>query len=396
MGILQFSYGQSYEQILSEYENKPQNDETALPYIAKFIQKAKKGRDPEKLVQGYKDAIFFSASKEKKLAFADSAVTVAVKSEKIDLQVNAYMGKGIVYYSNYKKYKPALDEYLKAYHLSTKSNNHYLHHKVEYHLGVVKSYLGYYTEALDHFNSCAKYFRSKITSNTKYPNELYNNTKGYLNSLDQAANCYIRLGKFGDADTLLEQGLKFVGNSNDFLIEKSYFTKNKGIISFEEKQYQNSLKYLGSALPAILKKKDFTSESVIYYYMAKSNMQLGNDVEALIFFQKVDSVFQQNHFVLPELRENYEFLIRYHHQKNNKEAELRYTKALLKADSIINKDFSYLSSRIHKEYDIHDLLKSKERLEKSNRSSIGAIALLMVCLCALFFFVLKYSTGGWL
>lgn len=384
---------QSYDQLTKAYETKLQNDETALPSLSQFISKAKKENNSEKLVQGYKDAIYFSAATEKKLRYADSAITAAIHSQNVDLLTNAYLGKGIIYYSNYKRYKPALDEYLKAYNVSKNSKDEYLKHKVLYHLGVIKSYLGYYEEALVHFNTCIIYFEEQLRKNL-HKNETFNNKKGYLNSLHQAVLCNINIADIQNAESLTTTGLQYIGSSKEFELEKAYFLKCRGIIDYKKNQFTKSLSTLNFAIPPINNKGDFTNLAVSYYYQGCAFYGLKDVDQAIMSFQKVDSIFKKNEFVIPELRKNYEFLIKYYNKNGDNTNELLYTKKLLKADSIIDADFNFLSSRIHKEYDTASLLDTKRRLDKRSYTTYSLIVFLLLCTFFLVFLLWKHMKNA--
>jgi len=376
----------SYEKLRKSYENYKENDEMAFPYLNQYIHKAKDENNYPMLVQGYKDGVFYSSSKENKLKYADSTKWAAHLSGDKDLISTAYLGKGIVYYFNYKKYKPALDEYLKAYEYAEKTNNEYLKYKIIYHLGVVKSYLGYYDDALAHFKECVTYFQSKIKQNI-HPNEVFNNKRGYFNSLHQMIVCYINMKDYQKVDSLTLMGLNEIGETDDFLQEKSYFLKCRGISYFHQKKYQEAIESLNASLPKIIRNDDFAWASVDYFYIGKSYLGLMNEEMGITNFKKVDSIFQKHEFILPELRENYELLINYYKKENDPKQELFYTKQLLKADSLISKDFSYLSSKIHKEYDTKTLLNEKEKLEKEKTSGIfiikSLVALMIILLVLL-------------
>lgn len=322
-----------------------------------------------------------------KLKYADSTIVAAKISNDNDLITKAYLGKGIIYYFNLKKYKHALDEYIKAYQYSINSNDSYLQHKVIYHMGVVKSYLGYYQEANSHFKKCIIYFEQS-TKNNMDVNDVINNKKGYLNSLHQAIICYRNLGNFRAADSLINVGLSIAGNSKDFELEKAYFLKCRGILNYNQKKYRESIKDFSNSLPIIIKNKDFAWESVGYFYKGKSYLANGDDRKAVQNFLKVDSIFHQNNFILPELRENYELLINDAKKKGDTKQELYYTKSLLKADSIINKDFVYLSSRIHKEYDTQSLVDSQQKIE--NNYSLSKILIFLLILIVVLLVILLY------
>lgn len=388
-------YGQkikndSYEDLRVKYEAFGKNDNKAMSYVQTFIQKAKHENQFSKLVLGYQDAIYFEPNKYLKLKYADSAITAAYKTQDHDLITSAYLGKGIIYYSNFRQYMPALNEYLKAFSYVKDSNNEYLHFKVVYHLGVVKSYLGYYREAINHFNDCIHYFETKAKSRL-HPNEIYNHKKGYLNSLHQANVCYRNLLNHKKSDSLIEAGLKNSAHDNDFILEHNYFLKSKGVSLYFKKQYPEALLYLNNSLGAFKKVDDFSWVSVNYFFQGKSLVSMNQMPRAIEKFEKVDSIFNQHQFILPELRNNYEVLIDYYKKRRNTERQLYYMKQLLKADSIISKDFSYLSPKIHKEYDTKSLVEEKKKLEKGLlKRTIWVIALVSVSLLIGILYVIRY------
>lgn len=383
----QFAHSQSFDEIENSYNYLEKDNEIALPYVKQYIHKAKTEKKYENLVSGYIDAVFFSSDVNIKLKYADSTIIAAKFSHDNDLITQAYLGKGIIYYFNFKKYKPALDEYIKAYQYSNKSRDQYLQHKVIYHMGVVKSYLGYYSEALDHFKKCILYFEPKTKLNI-HPDDIYNNKKGYLNSVHQSIVCYRNLKNYKKVDSLIHVGLSVAGNSKDFELEKAYFLKCKGILDYNEEKYNEAIFELDNALPVIVKNKDFAWTSVSYFYRGKSYLAIGDKKKAVDNFLKVDSIFQKNNFILPELRENYELLIHNAKENNDPKKELYYTKSLLKADSVINKDFTYLSSRIHKEYDTRILIDSQKNLEHQN--SWGKIFIFMLFVIVITLVILIY------
>lgn len=390
--LLSFSFKMkaqnTYDDIRKKYKIYEQNDERALPVVRLFISKAKKENNYEKLVKGYEDAFYYSNDATLKLKYADSCINASLKTNDYDVISRSYLGKGTIYYFNLKRYEPALDQYVKAYEYSKKGNDDYQEYKVIYHMGVVKSYLGYYNEALKHFEDCIQYFEPK-TKGDLHPNTIFNNSKGYLNSLHQATICYRNLGNYKKADSLVEVGLNFTNKSKEFPLEQAYFTKCKGIFEYHQKNYDDAIQNLTSALPVLKKNNDFSWTSVADFYIGKSYLGLGKQEQAIQQFEKVDSIFQKHKFIVPELRENYELLIKYWKEKKNDKQELHYTKNLLKADSILAKDFPYLSAKIHKDYDTQILEDAKGKLEKQNYWSLGAILLLILAVIGLIFIAWK-------
>lgn len=377
----QESYSDFYK-IKKKYENYSENNTRAFRFLNEYISLAKKEKDYPHLVQGYHDATFYSSSANAKLKYADSAIFAAKLSDNTDLISDAYLRKGVVYYFNYKKYQSALQEYLKAYEYSKSSQDDFLKNAILYHMGVVKSYLGYNQEALIHFKKTQSYFELKSKEKV-HPNIVFNNKRGYYNSLHQMAVSYRKLNNYKAVDSLLNIGFQQTKNNKDFQQEYGYFLKEKGIDEYRKKNYRNSLSLLHESIKPITNINDFAWATVVYFYIGKSYLGLQDYPNAILHFNKVDSVFQKHNFILPELRENYELLINYYKKDSELKKELYYTKQLLKADSVISKDFSYLASTIHKKYDTEALTEEKERLEKATSWGIWIIVGLIILLIAL-------------
>lgn len=374
-------YSQDYYSKLREkYWAYEENDPKALVFVNQYIKKAKSEKNYPELFQAYKDAILYSENQ--KMIYADSALAVAQNSKDNDLIGNGYLTKGSVYYFNQRKFQFALEEYLKAYEYLKDSKDEYLKYRNIYHIGVVKSYLGYYEEALEIFQQCINFFETKIDGDIDV-NLVFNNTKGYLNSLHQAIICYQMLGKNAEAASLLKKAAEKTPNTKEFYLEKSYFTKSLGVSEFKNKNYKKAIYYFDRALPELLKVNDFTWASYIYFYKGKSYELLGDQNLEVENYRKVDSIFNKNKFILPELRSNYEELIEYYRKGNNHKEELYYTNQLLKVDSVISSDFKHLSTRVYKEYDTKKLLETKENLEKTNSYSKLLIFICLAIIIAL-------------
>ncbi|WP_294238075.1 AraC family transcriptional regulator [Chryseobacterium sp. sg2396] len=376
--LSQDGYNDFYK-MREKYENFRENDHKAFPFLQSYINKAKKEKNYEKLVQGYKDGVFYSFSGEDKLKYADSMIWAANRSGNEDLRITSHIDKGVIYYYHYKKYQLALNEYLEAYKYSKNTKNEYLKYQNLYHIGVIKSYLGYYEEASDLFMKCLEHYREKTRQFTKlHPNEIYINKKGYLNSLYQMIICYRHLGKYKEADEAIQAGFSEIGEDSEFDLEKGYFLLSKGISEYRNSRFQPALKNLSEALPSIKTSRDFARLSVGYFYIGKSYSGLKKMKESIVYFKKIDSIFRQHQFMLPELRENYEILIDYSKKEKNQQLQLYYTNQLLRADSIMSKDFIYLSPKMHKDYDTNNLLEEKDKLQKINYLGTIIIIVLIV------------------
>ncbi|MFC0342841.1 helix-turn-helix domain-containing protein [Epilithonimonas hispanica] len=382
----------TYEELEKTYENLNENDEKALRYVNIYLKKAKRESNYTELKQAYEDYSYHSSNKKSKLKYADSAIIASKKAGDNDLLSSAYLYKGSIYYFYDKDYQSALREYLTAYDYSKKGNDDYLKYKVIYQMGLVKSYLGYYNEAIEHFKDCIYYFEPRIKGNY-HRYVIYNSTKGYLNSLHQIAVCYRNIKNYKKADSIITTGLRF-SKFDDFPSEKAYLTKCKGISEYHYKKYNSAITLLQKSLPILNKDDDFYWSSVSNFYIGKSYLGLGKEDVAIKQFEKVDSIFDKRQFIVPELLENYNLLIKYYQKRKDSEKELEYSKKLLKADSILNRDFSYLSAKIHKDYDKQILEESKTKLENQNKWGLGTIIILTSLLVIVILLAWKYYNNG--
>src|SRR5690606_11429717 len=150
----------SFDKLREKYMAYEENDIIAFKYLQPFIEKAKKEKNYAQLSRGYIDATnFFSGNK---LVYADSAISAAKMSKKNDFIARAYLNKGSLFYFNHKQYQNALNEYLKAHTHAEHIEDIYLRNRIEYHLAIVKGYLGYYEEALALLNNCIQYFENEF------------------------------------------------------------------------------------------------------------------------------------------------------------------------------------------------------------------------------------------
>ncbi len=375
--------------IQRQYENLAENDSAALPLVDKLIRKAKGENNLMQLFLGYKDARYYSRDPKIKLKYADSAIYVAKLKKNDSLLSSAYLSKGVVYYFNLKKYKLALNEYLKAFEKSKNNKDPYYKNKINYHIGVVKSYIGYYDEALNDFEEARDFFETEIQKNL-HPNLMFGNQRGYLNTIHQMAVCYRKRDLYQKADSLIALGLSRTWKNPDYRQEYSYFLKEEGIRKFRGNDYGGAVKALQRSIPAISNIDDFAWLTVSYSYLGRSNWKQGNTNEAIKYFEKIDSIFIKHNFVLPEVRHIYEDLINYYGNNNNSAKTLYYTGQLIKVDSVLEKDFVYLSAKIHRDYDADKLLQKQHKLQRSSSMKIGAsLVVFFIILVGTFYFMLR-------
>ena len=373
-----------YSKGQKNHDKKFLRDSTELSVAKHNIQKAKSKKKYPDLADSYSIAAFTAPSRPDRLRYADSAVTAALLSRNNITISKAFLCRGNIYHFSFRKYKPALEEYLNAYEYSRNSSDDYLKNTLLFYMSVMKSHLGYYDSALKDFEKTAAYFAVNTQSSSNH-DIILNSKKIYYNSLHRMIICYRNLGQFESIDSLVAAGLSHTENNPDFDREYGYFLKEKGIEELRLRNYDQALKCLNKALLPMMTNNDFAWTPVCFYYIGRIYETSGQIHKAVKYFQKVDSIFQMHQFILPELRGNFEHLIRHYKSINDHRQELYYTNQLLKADRMISKDFAYLSSTIHREYETADLVNERDKLErKATRGIILVIGLALLALASIF------------
>ncbi|WP_343662370.1 helix-turn-helix domain-containing protein [Chryseobacterium mucoviscidosis] len=379
----------TYKTISDLYAGYPENDERAMVFVNRYIEKAKKEHCLNKQIIGYEEAIFYTKNIDRKLSYADSAISVALQAKVPDVISRSYLGKGIIYYYNKRQYKQALEQYLKAYQWSQNSDNDYQKNKVVYHLGMVKSYLGDYKEASGHFINTASYFEKSLKENLN-PNTRLNNETGYFNSIYRLSTCYRNLGLYNQEDSLVDMGLRKLKNINDHLLEYGYLQTGKGLQLLRKGDKNEALKHLKLSSDILLNNQDYGSLTMVYYYLGKAYWLQENRTESLRYLNKVDSIIHKFHFISPEIRSNYQYLLDDAKQNGNVDGQLYYIDQLLKMDSILIADFPMMASKIYHDYDRIPLLQDKQLLKKKNHNINLLNITAAVTIIILFFILLAY------
>ena len=105
------------------------------------------------------------------------------------------------------------------------------------------------------------------------------------------------------------------------------------------------------------------SLSFYLFYLGKTQLALGKEDAAVAHLKAVDSLFALHNDAYPELRDNYELLIRHYERGGDLQGQLVHVGKLLRFDSILSQNYGYLSNNIYREYEIPNLESQRDQLE---------------------------------
>ncbi len=325
-------------------------DKRADAILESSISEAKKSKNYKHLSAAYEDKIFFTEEVGQKFLYSDSALSAAILSKDPNEIGRAHLSKGVLFYFYERDYRKALVEYQKAKEHLDATENRYLKNKLWYHTGLVQSYMGYYKEAEQNFQSVIDFYSRELDRNLER-NEEYNYRKGYLNTIIQLSSVYDQMGKSKESRKLAQKGFEILDEFSGFPLERGKLLSRKGVLLLKDKKYLKALETQKEALLLLKGEEDFTARAAAEFYVGRTLLALGKKIEARVHFLEVDRLFNEHYFSIPELKLNYELLIEtMSGNSSSKEEELYYTHQLLNAEKIYHRHFPYLSQKLFSEF----------------------------------------------
>lgn len=366
----------SFEKIEKKLDNLQHDKVQALALIDYYIKKSKREKNSESLLYAYRYASKYNPV-PKSFKYADSALTIAIDSKNTKVITDAYLNKGTIFMDE-GRYKRALDNILIAHKYAVQLKDDYLINKTIYFIAQNKIYLGNYEDANRELKTCVAYFKAHADDLALGKNsQMY-----YLYSLMCYLDTNTKTGNQQENKALIANIIPYLHKNNlkEYL---PYFISIEGSDAYYNKDYPTSISKSSQALELY---NDQWTHITELFYIGLSNWKLGNRDLAVKYLEKIDQEYEKENKLEPEFRPAYEYLIKYNDSIGDKDKQLHYIKKLMQLDQSYLKNFTYINSRINKEYDTHQLLTEKSEIERYlRRSRIIAVSLLISILVISFF-----------
>ncbi len=359
------------------------NFDKSTMYAGAFLEKSKIEKDTSRIIKGFTFLMYFNDESNLKINYCDSIIRVARKINDNESLGFGYLQKGAIYFEK-RAFDKALDNYLEAKkYAKNKSKANFI---LDYDIGVLKSLLGEDEEALSIFKKSWEFV------NKENYRELDNDN--YLTMLFALADNYNRVKKHDSASVFNSLGIKESLLANN-VKEYYHFVLNEGVNQYYLKNYTRAYDSITKVLNNNNKNIITKPNLIIAQYYLGEILLKNNKIDSAVFcFKNVDSLITETNAIIPETRQTYELLINYYKEKEDSKNQLKYIKNLLKFDSVLNKDYKYLSKKINQKYDTPRLIKEKENiifeLEDKNKVFSGGLLLTSLLLALSFFGLIYY------
>ncbi len=322
-----------------------------------YLEEAKTNKDSLNMMEAYfyLSSLYYQKNPLMALEYSDSTLQICINSKFVDYNYpfSIYRWRGDIYY-DMRNFKKSLDNFLSAQkYLNDDLDFGENHADLNIRIGLLKSRLGNYDEALIHSKKAYLFFSSKGRNKIS--------AEYYLACLFALSDGYLRTNQSDSTSIINKIGIQ---ESSKYKLDndKAYFILYEGINHFKKGNFLTSIDSLENTILRFKRLKDLPNLAEAYFYLAKSNLEIGKEALAIDYFKKVDSVFIQTQDLHPTLRSTYEELISFYNSKKDTLSQLIYLNRLLKFDSIINGNYQHLSTKIIKEYDTPIILEEKQKL----------------------------------
>ena len=365
-------FSKPYDTLISLYDQNVDDSLIAKQIAIVYIDKARMEGDSIKMARGYSRLSFVATYKDA-LKYLDTTIALSKNGNHQNFPTIGYLFKSLYLFRN-EAYEESLQNAILGYQFAKEKNNVEQQITALHQINGINALWGDYRKTLD-----AERLTYNLLLENKNIDRYYEH---YLSSVEGLGKCYVRLKKPDSALYYFKKGIEKSLEEKD---TTSYhaFVSRTGTALYIKGNYKAALDSLNKADQY----RDFyiNSYPVFYnYYVGSIYHDQGKEEEALYYFNKVDSIYDSNKVLSPELPLVYHRLTEYYKSRENKEMQLKYLYKLVYVDSLIEAKQIYIKEKTEKEYTIPKLLENKDELindlQIQNRISTAKIwtALLVI------------------
>lgn len=364
----------SYENLWKFVENDTVADEKKIVYLDAYYEKA---RLENNLLQQYK-------ALEKKtflLPFNDAVSLLhqmhpLVQNIANDSIKGDFLNRSTVFYYDHRDFKNALYYAIASEAFNEEINNLYNLNAVRIDIGSIYSHTRYYDKAVAYFTQAKNYYHTKND---------YNHLRGYVNSLYNLSRTYWQLQDVDKLTATVKESQQAITKlkPKHRAFETAYLAYVQGGLAFLQKNNTVAKEYFIKALPIIKQNGDFSNEHTIYLYLGKIAWQQNQKAEAVAYFNKIDALFKNKHFLNYELREAYVYLITYYKETGQVALQNKATESLMQLNQQFEQEQQSITRTLNEDLDQKKLHKKQTRLQNQVQNTtiwlsvLGGVVLLL-------------------
>lgn len=370
---------ESYDTLISYYDQNVHDTLVARRIAGAYIDKARIDGDSIKMARGY-SRLSFVSKYEEALKHLDTTIQLSKNGNHKNFPTIGYLFKSLYLYNN-EAYEESLKNAISGYQYAKQKDNVEQQITALHQINGINELWGDYNKTLE-----AEQLTYNLLQENRDINRYY---ELYLSSVEGLGKCYVRLKKPDSALYFFQKGIERSLQAKDTATYHAFVSRT-GTALYIKGNYAAALDSLNKADQY---RDFFISSYPIYYnyYVGSIYHDLGRESEAITHFKAVDSIYEQDQLLSPELPLVYNRLAEYYKGQDNGDMQLKYLYKLVETDSLIDEKQIYIKDKTEKEYTIPKLLENKNDLitglRIANRKSTikvwGALITLLLAILAL-------------
>jgi AraC-like DNA-binding protein len=349
----------SYEDILAIFSKANSQGDTLqiIQCGEAIVKRGKHLKERDKIVLGYRILSTFHLD-ERILSYSDSIIDITKDSSDVNYPAIAYEVKGD-FYAEKEVYQRASDNYLKFYEYAKKHNQELFVFRANYAIASLKRRAGNSDEALELFRKNFSYAKKNLANHQQ--------DHSYFNAIFGMASIFNDRMEIDSASYYNAFGLK-----ESKRLKSAYysnlFSLNEGLTLFYKKDYAAAIVLLKKHTSYFEKIKDALQLPIGYFYIAESYRLMDKEEQAIPYYKKIDSIFEQTKSLFPNVKETYIRLMNYYEKIDDSDRKAQYALQRPKVDSIVNANDLYLSETLVKNYDMPKIRAAQEKERKESEA----------------------------
>ena len=378
----------SFATLTKYIDNHESTDTLYFDYLKAYLNKVQKAGDLSKVAYIESKYVVHSKTFEERLQHAQAFLKRAKQQNHQRYIGLAYNELALVYHIE-RNWEQSLHYELLAEAALAETDDLYSLNKSRYGIGSIYYFLGEYEKALRIFKQTTAYYESRKS---------YNDLNGYINSVQFQIKCLYQLGNYKEGDVLLALSYQLTNDLKpyDKELNNAYLSLLKGQSLYAQKQYNGALPLLQKAVAPIKANGDFANEHLAYLYIGKNLWATGKREEAVGYFKKIDTLYDEKTYSDLNMPEAYSYLIAYYKDAGNIAQQLFYTEKILAVSNHLQQQYKGLSKVLHTRYETSKLEASRIALKKELQAQtyrkyliLGGAAVVVVILVVWLFYYNK-------
>lgn len=381
-----FAFGQtaatSYEKLWHVIDADSTPNEQKLLYLDQYLEKTRQENNLLEEYQALKKKTYIVPFTEA-VMILHKMHPVVQKLANDSITGNFYNRSATLYYKH-RYFKQALDYAIESEAFNEKINNLYNLNGVRIDIGNIYYHTKYYDKAVAYFTQAKDYYQN---------GESYNHKRGYISCLYSLGKTYLEQDDTAALQSIIKESEKALPQlkPRDRQFETAYLNYLKGGMAFLQNQLPAARQFLEAALPEIKQNGDFTNEHVIYLYLGKILWAQNNKDEAVTYFNKIDSLFNEKKFLNYELRETYDYLAAYYKETGQTALQLKANENLNLLNQQFEKEQKSITDRLHNELETKKIETERSQLQKKLNSNKRTYTLWLVVAGVVLLLLTVYS-----